>query len=123
MAPRLKERYASEIQPELMREFNYSNVMQAPRVTKVTINIGLGEAKAEPGVPSADQRLVAVVGEQMKAQPRRGTRQGFTRPVESVAGRARDSNRDFVRHDGFPALWPREERQLCELTQTEKKRG
>ena len=44
-APRLKERYRSEIVPELMREFSYGNVMQVPRVEKVTLNIGLGEAR------------------------------------------------------------------------------
>src|SRR4029079_11426147 len=43
--PRLKERYKTEIAPELMREFSYSNVMQVPHVAKVTINIGLGEAR------------------------------------------------------------------------------
>jgi len=45
MPPRLKERYKSEIVPELMREFSYRNIMQVPRVEKVTLNIGLGEAK------------------------------------------------------------------------------
>lgn len=42
--PRLKERYQKEIVPALMKEFSYSNVMQVPRVTKIAINIGLGEA-------------------------------------------------------------------------------
>jgi large subunit ribosomal protein L5 len=45
MAPRLKERYKAEIVPELMNEFKYGNVMQVPRVDKVTVNIGLGEAR------------------------------------------------------------------------------
>ncbi len=42
--PRLLERYRQEIAPQLMKEFNYSNVMQLPRVQKVIVNIGLGEA-------------------------------------------------------------------------------
>lgn len=42
--PRLKERYRKEILPTLMREFSYSNVMQAPKVQKVIVNIGVGEA-------------------------------------------------------------------------------
>ena len=42
--PRLKERYKTEIVPALMKEFGYSNVMQAPRFTKISVNIGLGEA-------------------------------------------------------------------------------
>jgi large subunit ribosomal protein L5 len=42
--PRLRQRYADEIVPELLKEFDYSNVMQVPRVEKVVVNIGLGEA-------------------------------------------------------------------------------
>ncbi len=42
--PRLKERYRKEIVPALMKEFSYSNVMQAPVVHKIVINIGMGEA-------------------------------------------------------------------------------
>ncbi len=42
--PRMKERYQKEIVPALMKEFGYSNVMQAPRISKIAVNIGLGEA-------------------------------------------------------------------------------
>jgi large subunit ribosomal protein L5 len=42
--PRLKTRYQEEIVPAMMKEFNYKNVMQVPRLTKIAINIGLGEA-------------------------------------------------------------------------------
>ncbi len=42
--PRLKERYRKEILPMLMREFSYSNTMQAPRMQKIVVNIGIGEA-------------------------------------------------------------------------------
>ena len=41
---RLKERYRNEIVPQMMEEFGYKNVMQVPRVEKVVINVGLGEA-------------------------------------------------------------------------------
>ncbi len=44
MAPRLKERYKDEVVPALVQEFSYGNVMQAPRVEKVVVNVGLGEA-------------------------------------------------------------------------------
>jgi large subunit ribosomal protein L5 len=44
--PRLKARYKSEIAPALIQEFGYKNVMEAPRVEKVSLNIGLGEAVA-----------------------------------------------------------------------------
>ncbi|MCX7943524.1 MAG: 50S ribosomal protein L5, partial [Deltaproteobacteria bacterium] len=41
---RLKELYKKEIVPRLMKEFNYKNVMQVPKLHKITINMGLGEA-------------------------------------------------------------------------------
>ena len=42
--PRLKTRYSEEIVPALMKEFGYKNVMQVPRIKKIAVNIGLGEA-------------------------------------------------------------------------------
>jgi len=42
--PNLKERYTTEILPALVKEFEYKNVMQAPRVRKVVVNVGVGEA-------------------------------------------------------------------------------
>jgi len=44
MASRLKERYEKEVRPALMKEFGYTNPMQAPRLEKVVVNMGLGEA-------------------------------------------------------------------------------
>jgi len=45
---RLKERYRSEIIPALMKEFQYTNVMQVPKLDKVVINMGVGTAVQEP---------------------------------------------------------------------------
>jgi len=42
---RLKDRYSEEIVPALRERFGYANVMQVPRVTKLTVNMGVGEAK------------------------------------------------------------------------------
>jgi large subunit ribosomal protein L5 len=42
--PRLKERYRAEIAPALMQEFGYGNVMQIPGLTKIVVNMGVGEA-------------------------------------------------------------------------------
>ncbi|HWO93897.1 MAG TPA: 50S ribosomal protein L5 [Dehalococcoidia bacterium] len=42
--PELKRRYREEIVPAMQREFDYRNVMQVPRLTKIVVNIGLGEA-------------------------------------------------------------------------------
>ena len=44
MTPRLKERYQKEIVPALVKEFKYSNRMAVPRLRKVVVNMGLGEA-------------------------------------------------------------------------------
>ena len=44
MAPRLKEKYLKEIVPALVKEFNYSNPMAVPRLHKIVVNMGLGEA-------------------------------------------------------------------------------
>ena len=40
----MKDRYRQEILPQLMQEFSFANIMQAPRITKVVVNIGVGEA-------------------------------------------------------------------------------
>ena len=42
--PRMQVRYRDEIVPALMKEFNYRNVMEVPRIEKIAVNIGLGEA-------------------------------------------------------------------------------
>ncbi len=42
--PRLKERYEKEVAPALQKEFGYDNVMRIPRIHKIVINIGMGEA-------------------------------------------------------------------------------
>lgn len=48
MANRLKERYDSEIRPSLQEKFAYKNVMEIPKLEKVVINMGLGEAVQNP---------------------------------------------------------------------------
>ncbi|MDA8362157.1 MAG: 50S ribosomal protein L5 [Gammaproteobacteria bacterium] len=44
---RLQEQYENVIRPELMKQFGYGNVMQVPRIVKVTLNMGVGEALAD----------------------------------------------------------------------------
>ena len=43
-APRLRRQYQEQVVPELVREFRYTNAMQVPRLEKIVLNIGLGEA-------------------------------------------------------------------------------
>ena len=47
MAPRLQEKYKSEVSPKLAKEFGYKNVMQIPRIKKIVVNIGVGDAKLD----------------------------------------------------------------------------
>lgn len=42
--PNLKERYRTEVVPQLRERFHYKNVMQVPKITKIVVNVGLGEA-------------------------------------------------------------------------------
>lgn len=42
--PRLKAKYTADIRPALQEQFNYSNPMQVPTLTKVVVNMGVGEA-------------------------------------------------------------------------------
>jgi large subunit ribosomal protein L5 len=64
MAPRLKERYKEEIVPAMMNEFGYKNVMQAPRIQKVTLNVGAGEAvQNAKALDGATSDLAAITGQ------------------------------------------------------------
>jgi large subunit ribosomal protein L5 len=47
---RLVEHYRKKVVPELMKKFGYSNPMQVPRITKITLNMGVGEAMADKKV-------------------------------------------------------------------------
>jgi large subunit ribosomal protein L5 len=63
--PRLREKYEHEIAPELLQEFDYSNVMQVPRVEKVVVNIGIGEAITDgKAIDHAGNDLRLITGQQ-----------------------------------------------------------
>ena len=64
MAARLKEFYKSEVAPALMKKFSYKSVMQIPKLDKIVINIGAGEAKENSKViDAASQDLAAITGQ------------------------------------------------------------
>jgi large subunit ribosomal protein L5 len=68
--PRFKEKYASEVVPELISEFGYENVMRVPRVSKITVNMGVGEAAQDSKLlEEAAKQLGQITGQ--KAQVRR----------------------------------------------------
>lgn len=81
----MKERYRNEVVPALMQEFGYKNVMQAPRLEKVKVNIGMGEAVQDAKSLDSASRDVAVITGQ--------------RPVIT---RARRSIANFKLREGMP---------------------
>jgi large subunit ribosomal protein L5 len=61
---RLKDFYRQELTPALQKEFGYKNVMQAPRLDKIVINIGLGEAIGNPkAIDGAMADIMAITGQ------------------------------------------------------------
>jgi large subunit ribosomal protein L5 len=64
MAARLRERYDKEIRPALIKELGYKNPMQAPRLDKVVVNMGLGEAINNGKILDASvEQLTAITGQ------------------------------------------------------------
>jgi len=64
---RLKERYIEEIRPQLLERFGYSSVMQVPRLQKITLNMGVGEAKQNTAMLDAAAEQLAVIAGQKPA--------------------------------------------------------
>ena len=74
---RLKEKYTKEIVPALMSKFNYTSVMQAPKVDKIVINMGVGDAVANAkALDNAVEELTLVTGQKPVV----------TRAKKSIAG-------------------------------------
>ena len=68
--PRLKEKYRSEIAPALKDEFEYANVMQIPTLTKIVVNMGVGEAARDAKLIDGALRDLAVITGQKPAVAR-----------------------------------------------------
>ena len=68
--PRLKERYTSEIRPRLKDDLQLDSIMQSPTITKITLNMGVGEGKTDAKqVDAALEELTIIAGQ--RAQVRR----------------------------------------------------
>ena len=76
--PRLLSRFRSEIAPQLVKEFEYSSVMQVPRLTKVMMNIGIGEEASQNS-----QAIENATGDMARIS---GQRPIITRAKKSIAG-------------------------------------
>jgi len=82
---RVKERYLREVVPALMKEFGYANVMAVPRITKVVINMGIGEATQNAKIAdTAQDELGRIAGQR------------------AVVTRARKSIAQFKLRQGMP---------------------
>src|SRR5579864_4806696 len=68
--PRLKERYRNEIAPALREEFGYGNVMQIPGLTKIVVNMGVGEAARDAKLIEGAVRDLALISGQKPAVAR-----------------------------------------------------
>jgi large subunit ribosomal protein L5 len=70
---RLKERYTKDVAPALKKEFGYSNVMAIPRISKIVVNMGLGEATSNAKIADTGADEVSRIAGQ-KAVVRRATK-------------------------------------------------
>jgi large subunit ribosomal protein L5 len=62
---RLKDAYNERIKPQLIERFGYTSPMQAPKITKITVNMGVGEAKQDAKMlDAAREQLAAICGQQ-----------------------------------------------------------
>lgn len=84
-APRLRTRYREEIVPELVQRFGYRNVMEAPRLEKIVVNMGLGEAVR-------DARLTEIAARDL----------GIITGQKPIITRARKSVASFKVREGMP---------------------
>ena len=81
----MKEHYLNECVPQLMKEFGYKNIMEVPKIEKVVLNMGLGEAVQNPKiVDSANNELTFIAGQ------------------KSVVTRAKKSIATFKLREGMP---------------------
>jgi large subunit ribosomal protein L5 len=83
--PRLKTKYQQEVAPSLMQQFNYSSIMQVPRLEKICINQGIGDATGDKKmIDTAVTELTTIVGQR------------------AVPTRARTSVSNFKLREGMP---------------------
>lgn len=75
--PRLLDKYRSDIIPKLMRERNYQNPMEVPRIEKIVVNIGVGEGARDPKLIDAAIEDIKIVTGQAPA---------ITKAKKSIAG-------------------------------------
>jgi large subunit ribosomal protein L5 len=85
VSSRLKEQYASEIVPEMTKKFGYKNIMQVPKLDKVVVNMGVGEAKENAKLLESAMNDLAIITGQ--------------KPVQTIA---KNSVANFKIREGMP---------------------
>jgi len=76
--PRLKKQYEDEVRARLKELFSYSSIMQAPRIEKITLNMGVGEAKTNAkALDSAMEELTIIAGQRAQLRRARKSIAGF----------------------------------------------
>jgi large subunit ribosomal protein L5 len=64
MIPRMQEKYINEVAPAMQKEFNYKNVMEIPRIEKISLNVSLGQAVQNVKLlDSVQEELTAIAGQ------------------------------------------------------------
>ncbi len=78
MVPRLKEKYLKEIVPEMMKKFQYKNVMQVPRLEKIVVNMGVGDATQDSRLlENAMNELALISGQKPQVRKARKSVSNF----------------------------------------------
>jgi large subunit ribosomal protein L5 len=71
-SPRLKDRYVEEIRPKLQDELGLSSIMEVPRIEKITVNMGVGEAKTNSkALENAAEQLTLITGQRAQIRKAR----------------------------------------------------
>jgi large subunit ribosomal protein L5 len=98
---RLRDKYLNEVQPKLMKEMGYKSIMEAPRVEKVIINMGVGEATSEPkSLEAAMEDLTKITGRKPKVTRARKSISNFKlrqgNPIGCCVTLRRDGMYEFL---------------------------
>jgi large subunit ribosomal protein L5 len=76
--PRLKERYETDLRAKLKDDLGFGSIMRVPRITKITLNMGVGDAKVEAkALDSAIEELTTIAGQRAQVRKARKSIAGF----------------------------------------------
>src|SRR2546421_12934589 len=89
LTPRFKQAYRDEIRPRLIERFGYTSSMQAPRLVKITLNMGVGDAKQDTNMlQAATEQLAVIAGQKPNVRRARKSIAAFKLREEMPVGGA-----------------------------------